>query len=526
MTDDTHTDDDEPAVGIDLTTWEPPPMMEPNLADDVIARMQRSVPTTRPRNRRAWIAGGLLAAASIGGLVSFALTRRGSSPSPTIAGQPAGGDRTSGDMTARVYRDFPGASYTQKVELGGTTAMLEVNAGFRAAREGSDLYIVDARGEVMWQLAPTDRLHVTLAPDVGFDADPGSTLVSRIHTSADKPIHVEVVGGEIAHVRAHDGRAVQALAGLAGTLVIEPPGDWKLVDMNTAVVDPFASCDDHRRAAAKAADHGWNAAAELAEREAAYGCDHRASDLEDLIVAACRSHDEATAKKYYGLGDAAALQDVVTTCRRWNVELLDAQPMHTGCLAEDIAVYMAKGNSDLSEGQDAAALHGFERAYLCKSAAPGLMPRLVLAACKSGDAAKAKQYYAECNGACGSLVARCETNPNRAQIEDPHRRDPPRLDRRVRGSAAAAEVHRRADRGLQGEGSRRGVDRARCLGAVPLREGVPLQTRRGTDPADRPHRVQVEQRQEGAALLPQVRRPLLRARGAVQDLRHHLEVNA
>lgn len=78
------------------------------------------------------------------------------------------------------------------------------------------------------------------------------------------------------------------------------------------------------------------------------------------------------------------------------------------CTAAEIEKYKSEGVSHLSNGEDVAALVSFEKAYTCKADAT-LLPRMVLASCKSSNTKKAKLYYDKCGKACATLVMRCKT---------------------------------------------------------------------------------------------------------------------
>ena len=76
------------------------------------------------------------------------------------------------------------------------------------------------------------------------------------------------------------------------------------------------------------------------------------------------------------------------------------------CDPQKAADMKAKAVSDMNVGADAAALVEFEQSYHCKPDS-SMFPVMVLTACRSSNAAKAKQYFAKCGSACNSVEARC-----------------------------------------------------------------------------------------------------------------------
>lgn len=83
-------------------------------------------------------------------------------------------------------------------------------------------------------------------------------------------------------------------------------------------------------------------------------------------------------------------------------------PPQNACSATDIQGYKDKAQADMGAGQDSAALVEFEKAYRCSSDG-SLLPRMILEACKAGNAGKAKTYFAKCGAGCQGkgLEGRC-----------------------------------------------------------------------------------------------------------------------
>ncbi len=81
-------------------------------------------------------------------------------------------------------------------------------------------------------------------------------------------------------------------------------------------------------------------------------------------------------------------------------------PPPPACDPQKAADMKAKAVSDMNVGADAAALVEFEQSYHCRPDS-SMFPVMVLTACRSSNAAKAKQYFAKCGSACNSVEARC-----------------------------------------------------------------------------------------------------------------------
>jgi hypothetical protein len=84
-------------------------------------------------------------------------------------------------------------------------------------------------------------------------------------------------------------------------------------------------------------------------------------------------------------------------------------PKKAACTAADTAKLESSARDHMMNGEDAASLVDYEKAYACQPLTR-LLPLLVLESCKSGSAKKAQKYYDKCGKAtCKNLVARCET---------------------------------------------------------------------------------------------------------------------
>jgi hypothetical protein len=73
----------------------------------------------------------------------------------------------------------------------------------------------------------------------------------------------------------------------------------------------------------------------------------------------------------------------------------------------DAAARLARASTELAAGSDAAALADLEHAYRCKPS-EDLLPRIVLAACRSSNAKVAMAYYAKAPNLSAPLVERCK----------------------------------------------------------------------------------------------------------------------
>ncbi len=347
----TRHDDDDQLAAFDLSAWDVPPP-GPGLVDAVIERARQPVPVAALDSgertakivrgkRRWWIPATVAAVAIVAILVGV-----------------WGVQRTPKDGHGEVT-----AASARTLELGPTTAALDAGSQLRWRRDKRRVTVAQTRGAALWNVTAEDTLVIdagamgatveasgaSLRVEVKMNAsDARAVGVSAATAIAVALVTVVVYEGTV-RVR-HDGQTVNVVPG--AQYEIRPPQTPEPLTVGGGPVDPRVR---------ELEEEVKRLQAELAAKTTD-GCDEVSCVLNNYDGACCVKFKTAQAPKPAVACDADALRQ--------------------------------KGDDHLATGMDAAALAAFEKSMKCRIDS-GLVPKMFMAACRSKNAPKAKDYFAK-----------------------------------------------------------------------------------------------------------------------------------
>ncbi len=353
----TSHDDDDQLSAFDLSAWDVPPAA-PGLVDAVIERARQPAPvaaldsseriaTPVRGKRRRWIAAPVAAVASVVVLVGLWGVQR----------TPKNGQ---GEVTATIPRTL---------EIGPTTAALDAGGQVRWRRDNRKISVVQPRGAAMWNVAAAD----TLVIDAGAM---GATVEA---SGASLRVEVKM---NVSDARAVGISAATAIAVALVTVVVYQGTVRVRHDGQTVNVRPGAQYEIRPPTAAEPAAVGGAPV------------DPRVRELEDEVKRLEAERDELLERLPAKTIDACDEVSCVLSnyqgacCRKFKAPANPA-PAARACDADALR---QKGDDFLATGMDAAALATFEKSMRCRPDA-GLVPKVFMAACRSKNVAKAKQYF-------------------------------------------------------------------------------------------------------------------------------------
>lgn len=342
---------DNPLADVDLSAWQPPAPGD-GLADAVIARLREPASavavdqtgqTGHKRARRRWlIGGGILAVVGVAAVIGV----RGLVRAP------------------RDGRGTVAATQPSHLDLGTSSAELDAGVEVTWQRAGHRLVVTQSHGTATWRIAGDDTLVIdagaavasveasgaSLRVEVNMNLTDARVIGATVATAAVVSLvtvvvyegYVKVSGnGQTVNVAPGNTVAVgpgtpprsvddrRAVAGVAGRdsrdqqalLATGAELEKKLATCGNGILEqPFAieRCDVAalRRTGEIWLQQGLDSAA-LASFEAAIWCgDTSATMIVKSFMAACRSRNEAKARRYYDRLPAERRESIKQICVR------------------------------------------------------------------------------------------------------------------------------------------------------------------------------------------------------------------
>lgn len=351
----TQQDDDDQLAAFDLSAWDVPPP-ESGLVDAVLERARLPAPvaaldsgeriaTPVHSSRRWWIAATVAAVAIVAILVGV-----------------WGVQRTPKNGQGEVI-----ATSARTLDIGPTTAALDAGTQVRWRRDKRAISVAQPRGAALWTVAAND----TLVIDAGAM---GATVEA---SGASLRVEVEMNASD---ARAVGVSAATAIAVALVTVVVYRGTVQVRHDGQTVNVVPGARYEIRPPQAAEPIAVG------------AGPVELRVRELEEAVKRLEAERDELRKQ---------LPSKTTTPCDEVSCVLSDYQGL---CCTKyktpkpapacDADALRQKGDDHLGTGMDAAALAAFEKSMRCRPD-PGLIPKTYMAACRSKNAFKAKQYFAQ-----------------------------------------------------------------------------------------------------------------------------------
>ncbi len=357
----TRYDDDDPLAAFDLSAWDVPPPAQ-SLVDAVIERARQAAPvaaldsgeriaTPVHGKRRGWTVATVAAVAIVAVLVGVLGLQRG----PTDG---------QGEVTAASARTL---------EIGPTTAALDAGSQVRWRRDKRRISVAQPRGAALWSVAAEDTLVI----------DPGAMGATVEASGASLRVEVNMNGSD---ARAVGVSAATAIAVALVTVVVYQGSVRVRHDGQTVDVVPGARYEIRPPTAPEPIAVGGGPV------------DPRVRELEEEVKRLEAERDELLEQLPAKTIDACDEVSCVLNnyqgacCRKFKAQAPPAPtPAAPACDADALR---QKGDDHLMTGMDAAALAAFEKSMACRPDA-GLVAKSFMAACRSKNGPKAKQYFAQ-----------------------------------------------------------------------------------------------------------------------------------
>lgn len=437
-----NVDDDNLLADYDLSAWEVPPPTA-GLADAVVRRAREPVPRaiSQPRSLKPWLVGGGALAALVAALaiILWGIQRAPADGSGVVA---AMGPRTldlgrssaevdsgtqltwtrrganlsiaqsRGAATWRVSDEdkavidatlasieATGASLRVEVEMMNRSDVRSMGVGSAAAIVVSLVTVIVYEGHVK---ATSNGQTVNIQPGASMQFGKPAPTPEQLNVGGtpEDQARIRELEAEVAKLKLE-----LAARDKAKDPPKDPPKDNKTsasCDEVSCVLNNYdGSCCQKFKKKAPACDmdafntkgddylaNGMDVAA-LAQFEKSLACAPDLTVTKKAFIAACRSKNEAKARKFAADVPVAQRSNYTQICLRYGITLdgIDAPTC-------DADAFKKKGDEYLGNGMDTAALAAFEASLRCKYDG-GVVKTAFLAACRSKQTAKAKLYFAK-----------------------------------------------------------------------------------------------------------------------------------